>query len=203
MRRIVVLLTLGVLVVVGLPLAALLRPGQGSAEPPDYGPSPRSTFGLEQARDFADWPLYNLGASFDGYPLVAVLRTHVTSPVDPEVTKIRPNYVSFIYGDCLPVADTGCAPLLEVQVSPACSYTPADIDLPDSGVADVRGVRAVFYEEGAKIVLVTGRSTVAIYGGSREQVVRAARALRGLNVAVEAGASLPEPALDAPGGPPC
>jgi hypothetical protein len=132
-----------------------------------------------------------------------VLRYQVTSPADPDVTKIRPNYVSFIYGDCDPGGGS-CAPPLEIQVSPACLYTPADIELPDSGRTEVRGVPGVFYEDGAKIVLVVGRSTVVVYGSSRDQVLRAAEALAGVNIAIAPEDVLPAPAVaDDPGPPTC
>jgi hypothetical protein len=204
MRRTLVLFLLGALLAIGLTVGILLRPGHGSAESPDYGPPPQSTFDLRDARGFSGWALYNLGDSFQGYPLVAVLRTHVTNPVDPEVTKIRPNYVSFIYGDCLPLDDSGCAPPLEIQISPACLFTPSDIGLPDSGRTTVRGVNASFYEDGAKLVFVTGNSTVTIYGQSRDQVVGAANAIKGVNVALAAGAPLPAAAVaDSPRGPTC
>jgi hypothetical protein len=203
-RRIGILLVLGSLLVGGVALGILSRPGHGSTGPQGDGPQPRSTFDMASARAFSGWALYDLGDSFAGYPRVAVLRTRVTDPVDPEVTKIRPNYVSFIYGDCSPEADTGCAPPLEIQISPACLFTPADIELPDSGQTTVRGVHAWFYEEGTKLMLVTGNSTVSVFGHSREQVVGAANALRGVSVGVAAGAPLPPPAVpDKPGRPTC
>jgi hypothetical protein len=201
--RIVLLLALTGLVAATLTLGFLFRPGAGVAVSRSPGPVPQSTFSLTQARGFSGWPLYDLGPSFEGYPLVAVLRHQVTSPVDPDVTKIRPNYVSFIYGDCDPGAGS-CAPPLEIQVSPACLYTPADIELPDSGRTEVRGVPGVFYEDGAKIVLLVGRSTVVVYGSSREQVLRAAEALAGVNIAIAPEGALPPPAVaDDPVPPTC
>jgi hypothetical protein len=62
----------------------------------------------------------------------------------------------------------------------------------------------VFYEDGAKIVLVVGRSTVVVYGSSREQVLRAAEALAGVNIAIAPeGAQPPLAMADDPGPPTC
>jgi len=167
--------------------------GQDATSVVDYGASPVSTYSVEEAESFQGWALYSVGTSFEGMPLVAVLKDPVTAPVDPVVTLIRPNDVSFIYGDCLPQDGDGCAPPLEIQISPSSSYTPADIDLPDVGRTTVRGVEGVFYEEGANLILVTGSSTVSIYGSSRDQVLRVAGQLRGVNVALSVGQQLPPP----------
>jgi hypothetical protein len=190
-KRTVILILTGALVVLGVTAGVLLRPSHGSAEGPEYGASPNSTFGMQQARSFSGWALYNPGDSFRGYALVAVLRTNVTNPVDPEVTVIRPNYVSFIYGDCLATDEEGCAPPLEVRMTPACRMTPDDIEVPDDGQTVIRGVPARFFDGGTKLMFVTGETTVSIYGGSEEVLVAAANALRGVNVALAAGAPLP------------
>jgi hypothetical protein len=203
-RRILIALLLGSFVGVAVLSALLVRPGHGSAESPGYGAAPQSTFDMDQARAFPAWALYNEGDSFQGQGLAAILRTKVTNPFDPEVTLIRPNYVSFIYGDCLAEDDQGCAPPLEIQISPACLFTPAVIALPDSGRTTVRGVQGTFYEDGAKLILVTGRSTISIFGHSRDQVVAAAKGLRGINNAVAVGAPLPPAAVaETGGGPTC
>jgi hypothetical protein len=63
-------------------------------------------------------------------------------------------------------------------------------------------VPGVFYEDGAKIVLVVGRSTVVVYGSSRDQVRRAAEALAGVNIAIGPRGALPAPAVADDRGPP-
>jgi hypothetical protein len=199
-RRIVSFLLGAALVLAVGGAIALLRAERGPARLNDFGASPRSTFSRAEARAFTGWPLFNVGASFEGMPLTAVLRQRVTNPFDPEVTRIRPNYVSFIYGDCRPEGETGCAPPLEIQISPACGLRPSDIQLPAHGLTHVRGVPAAFYEEGAKMIFATRRSTVAIYGRSRHEVVRAARRLRGVNVRLAADEPLPAPAAETRAG---
>ena len=63
------------------------------------GGAPRSMFSLEQAKSFTEFPVHSAGESVAGIPLVAVLRRADSA-----------NYVSFIYGECEAVAETGCAP---------------------------------------------------------------------------------------------
>lgn len=159
--------------------------------------APSGNFTTIAASRFSEWPLYNLGLSFDGLALVAILRNHVTNPVDPEVTKIRPNDVSFIYGDCVATDDSGCAPPLEITISPSCLFTPDDIDrLPSSNEA-VRGVGAAFYGP-THAVIVAGRSTIDIYGQTHRDVLAAANALRGVNVALGEQDDFPPPNIGTP-----
>jgi hypothetical protein len=200
MRRVLSFLAAAGLVLAVGGAVALLRADWGPATVNDFGTPPRSTFSLSGARAFTDWPLYNTGSSFAGLPLTAILRHRVARPFDPEVTKIRPNYVSFIYGDCRPEGEAGCAPPLEIQISPACRLRPSDIGLPAHGKASIRGAEAALYEEGAKLVLAAGRSTITIYGRSQVEVVEAARALRGVNVRLAASERLPAPAAEARAG---
>ena len=190
-RSIIVLFGLALATVVAAAVS-LTRVGGADAVPTEFGASPRSTFSRAEARRFTDFPLYDVGESFQGWPLVAVLRRKDTGRFAGE--HIRPNYVSFIYGDCLATDDQGCAPPLEIQISPACLYTPADIALPAEARLKIRGVTSSVFEEGAKLALVAGRSTVTIYGRARDDVVAAAGRLRGVNLPVEATDNLPAPA---------
>lgn len=169
---------------VGLATAALALAGLGEAESPKQAP-PKSTFSLSQARTVSDHPLYYAGESVDGLPLVAVLRDR--------------GVVSFVYGDCLATADTGCAPPAEVQVWPACTRSLAlyDTSVPGTPVPDratVRGVPAAFLDDGRRLEIHTGRSLVVVFAGSQERVRRIASVLQGVNVAVPAEAPLPAPA---------
>ncbi len=192
MRRMTILAVTLVLGAALLGTVALTRVGGADAVLPDYGASPRSTFTREEAKRFSDFPLYDVGDSFQGWPLVAVLRRKDSGRFTGEA--IRPNYVSFIYGDCLASDEAGCAPPLEVQVSPACLYTPADVALPADERLSVRGAASTLFENGTKLALVAGRSTVTIYGRDREMVIAAAGRLRGVNVPVKATDTLPAPA---------
>jgi hypothetical protein len=151
--------------------------------------SPKSTFSLERARAFTEFPVYSAGSSVDGLPLAAVLRRDDTA-----------NYVSFIYGECDATSETGCAPPAEVQVWPACVRNPSlyrgqrSPISPTPTPTTVRGVPAAFFENGTRLEIQTGASTVVVFADGPERIGRIADALRGVNVDVSQGARLPAPA---------
>jgi hypothetical protein len=178
--------------------------GSGSATdgmpvPARYG-APRSTFSIAAARAHADFPVYSLGSAFRGIPLVAVLRRADTA-ADPG-HGVRADYVSFVYGDCEPVAG-GCAPPLEVQVWPACRRNPSVLSYEGLGTpqaVSVRGIPATLLDEGpgaARLELTTGTATVVLFGSSPEQLMDAAVSLRGVNNAIRSDQPLPPPAAGA------
>ncbi|MGH3031467.1 MAG: hypothetical protein ACRDNE_12045 [Gaiellaceae bacterium] len=108
--------------------------------------------------------------------------------------------MTFIYGDCEAESDAGCAPPLQVQVWRACernlpsySRTPAGDPLPHEKVR-VRGVPAAFFEGGGRLELYTGDVSVVLFGEGRDQLLRAAGALRGANVEIASEVDLPPPA---------
>ena len=141
---------------------------------------------LAAARAFAAFPLYFAGASFEGLPLVAVER--------------HPAQVGFLYGSCtIPVdaegARGGCAPPLAVQVWPACERDPSLYPFASEERLRIRGVPAAFYEGHRRLELSADGVTVVLFGTGREQLLRAAGALRPVNRAV----GLSPPALGCPG----
>lgn len=135
-------------------------------------------FTLGEARAFDDFALYYGGASLAGQPLTAILRRH-DLPYPGET--IQPNTVAFVYGDCLPGGDTGCAPPLEVKTWPACRRSPAAYDLPPDEKLTLRGVPAFFYEDATRLELSTGRVTVVLYGSGRSELLEAAARLEPVN----------------------
>jgi hypothetical protein len=110
------------------------------------------------------------------------------------------NYVSFVYGECEARNEVGCAPPGEVQVWPACLRNPAVYVRNRSPVAPrpvpatVRGVPAAIFEDGHRLELQTGTSTVVVFGETPPFVRALAAGLRGVNVAIAHGAPLPAPA---------
>ena len=132
-------------------------------------------------------PLYNAGDRVDGLPLTAVLRREDTA-----------EFVSFIYGDCVSGDDTGCAPPAEVQTWPACRR---NLQLYDDAIRrggllepiTLRGVPAVLFDDGTSLELETGRSTVVVFAGTRERVLRIGAALRAVDETVSPGLPLPKP----------
>jgi hypothetical protein len=160
--------------------------GTSSKAAPTKVAAPKSTFSLAAARAFDDFPVYNAGASIDGFPLVAVLRRNDG----------RTNYVSFIYGDCQPTGDSGCSPPAEVQVWPACLRNPSLYNSPYAPASTgtmVRGVPAALFG-GQRLEIQTGASTVVIFGPTADEISLIARSLRGVNVPVRAQDRLPAPA---------
>ena len=132
-------------------------------------------------------PLYNAGDRVDGLPLAAVLRREDAA-----------EFVSFVYGDCVAGDDAGCAPPAEIQVWPACRrnlglYDDAHDRVAPAERISVRGVPALLFDDGTRLELETGRSTVVVFAGTRGRVLRIAAALRALDETVSPGLPLPNP----------
>lgn len=182
------LLAPGIAVALALTLSGSLSSGAGVR---DIG---SAAVGMEQARRFDDFRLYHAGERVEGLPLVAVLRRNDTA-----------DYVSFVYGDCVAEDESGCAPPAEIQVWPACRRNLALYDsLPAGGVPPervaVRGVSAALLDDGTRLELQTGSSTVVIFGGSRARLFGIAAALRAVDGSVPPGRPLPQPEHGAAGG---
>jgi hypothetical protein len=123
-----------------------------------------------------------------------ILRGYNRSPV---------NDIDFIYGTCTPTSETGCAPPIEVQVWPACVRNLSMYGSPGAPATEsttVRGAPAAFLENGERLEIQTGTVTIVIFASSRDEALRIASALRGLNAAVAAGRPLPAPANGALAG---
>lgn len=134
-----------------------------------------------------DFLLYDAGERVDGLPLTAVLRREDTA-----------DFVSFVYGDCVAGDDAGCAPPAEIQVWPACRRNLGMYDEPraDSGPSErivLRGVPALLFDDGTRLELETGRSTVVVFAGTRARAFRIAAALRSADGTVSSGRPLPQP----------
>jgi hypothetical protein len=167
-------------------LIALALAGSGLGGDGEH--EPRASFTLEQARAFDEFPLYDAGDPVDGLPLVAVLRRDDTA-----------RYVTFVYGDCAPGDDAGCAPPAEIQIWPACRrnlalYGASSPEGPSGERTTIRGVPALSLDEGTRLEIQTGRSIVVVFADSRARALRVAGALRAVNGSVPAGEPLPQPA---------
>lgn len=127
---------------------------------------------LERASELAEFPLYYAGDRVVGLPLAAVVRRRDTA-----------TYVSFVYGDCAPVGDEGCAPPAEVQVWPGPQRPPERYEAPRPGSSPplwttMRGRRAAVLDEGTRIELFTGPSTVVVFADTPERALALVRELR-------------------------
>ena len=150
-------------------------------------PGGAAAFDLARARASAEFPLYDAGDQVDGFPLTAVLRRGGTA-----------DFVSFVYGDCVARDDESCTPPVEVQVWPACTrnlnlYATGRPGTPVLERTTARGVPAAFLDDGTRLELQTGRSTVVVFADSRVRVRRVAAALRPVGEHAPSGA-LPPPA---------
>jgi len=119
---------------------------------------------VARAAAFSEYELYNAGASVDGLPLTAVHRVDAApNPIEP----VRADFFTFVYGDCTVTSgeEGGCGLPLEIQIWPACErnpsvYSPDEIREP----VKVRGVPGYFYDDGTRLELTTGSSTVVVFG---------------------------------------
>jgi hypothetical protein len=178
--------------VVAALVAGVVAATRGEASEPAATAAPRSTFSVSAARAFSGFPVYDVGATFEGLPRTAVLRRESEGV----------NYVSFIYGTCTPASDEGCAPPLEIQSWPACLRNPGIYQRQgpmglNSVAATVRGVPGAYFEDGTRLEVQAGDATVVVFSVDRGSVDRAAAALRGVNLPVQAGERLPAPAAGA------
>lgn len=152
----------------------------------DRTPRIHGSFTMEEARSFQGFAIYNAGASVSDLPLVAILRRSDAA-----------DYVSFIYGRCENVGGNACAPPMEIQTWPACRrhlglYTGPQTPTPER--ATIRGAPAAFFEGGRRLEIQTGRSTIVVFGRSREEVLEVADAVRGVNAGIPPQSDLPPPA---------
>lgn len=127
-------------------------------------------------------PLFFAGERWEGLPLTAVLRRF--DPVE---------YVSFVYGDCAPDDDAGCAPPVEIQVWPACRRHLAlyDSSWQDLDRLAVRGVPGAVLDRGTRLELQSGRSTIVVFADSRQRLSRIAAGLRPVDAPTASSAPLP------------
>jgi len=185
----------GLLLLAAVTVAAALAAGLTLAVNSDSASTTsapvRGNYSLAAAKSFTKFPLYSAGDSVDGLPLTAVQYD------------TQPDVVTFIYGDCLPLAATegGCALPAAVQVWNACDRNPAsyfqDMTSPLGDKKTVRGVPAASFEAGHRLEIQTGRSTVVVFGDHPAAI---AGALRGVNNSVPSGVDLPAPAKGAMDG---
>lgn len=103
---------------------------------------------------------YWLGESFRGLPLTATSGS------------------TYLYGDCEPGPDSGCAPPLQVQNYSACHRNPVGLDVGASRVHLLRGgAVAAAYPTGG-VDLGTGRRTVTVFAPNGRLALDAARNVR-------------------------
>jgi hypothetical protein len=176
---------------IGLAAAAATLIARSSA---GGGPSARPHTAQTKAQT-TKYTAYSLGSSFEGLPLTAKLRRLEDARPGE---RFGPDFFSYIYGDCKATGDRSCPSPLEVQSWAACkrnlsSYalTPDGRPLPHRNTK-IRGVPAAIFEDGYRLEVYTGRTTVVIFGVQPTQIRRAADAIRA--VGASKTSTLPPPA---------
>ena len=139
---------------------------------------PASNWTVEDARRFNDFPLYWLGAGYEGLPLTLMSLT-----VDGDDVR----HATFSYGEPLLVpGDSGQSweHPLEVDIQPYCGFSPEESRYWEEYLGDegsgtqIRGVDGYLdrYSSSASLLLWTGNSTINIHTWKTEfdaqQVVR-------------------------------
>jgi hypothetical protein len=143
-----------------------------------------------------DFRRYFVGQSFERLQLVKRMRR-----LDRRVYRgeIRANYVSFLYGSCRPPTGAPCPYPLEVQNWPACernlssySQTPKGPPFRPKRVT-IRGAPAAIFEEGYRVEVYTGNTTVVVFATSTGRARRAADAIQSEDGKIKPGEPLPPP----------
>lgn len=166
-------LTLGAAVLVVTGGATAVAALQQS--PPREGEIPRQSPARQSFR------VYWVGRSFERLRHTdTVRRLDRPSRIEPFVAE----YTSFFYGDCKPARADGCPLPLEIQNWPACRRNPSlyrewpgGPPLPREQLSAL-GAPAAVYEDGGRVEVYTGNTTVVIFGTDAARLQRAARALR-------------------------
>jgi hypothetical protein len=140
---------------------------------------------LTQARAFDEYPLYWVGERFEDWEL-----RHFN---------VRPEFATFIYGDCEVMGDDGgCPPPLQIQISPLCRHLGVVAQAPIWRRRSIRGA-PVGTIDSAPVLFTTG-AQVKVYRGQGSDpglAVRAIQALRSINdVPPVIGSTGPIPGAD-------
>ncbi|TMF97462.1 MAG: hypothetical protein E6I03_13610 [Chloroflexi bacterium] len=117
---------------IALPLFAAIVSGCWENDPPPQPPKPESNWTLDDARSFDQFPLYWLGANYEGMPLTLIRRRQATSYTPPPTGRgmATPDYVSYSYGELSltgdPYSPSWMAPL-EITIYPYCENSPEQL----------------------------------------------------------------------------
>lgn len=192
------------LVVLGTAVFALLQwPGTharaaGSGESP--GQTPVSEQGFSAAGCAVGTPIptvaYDLGSSFQGLSVAS--REELCNQPPPTGSSVASGptksvgYASVIYGECSSASGDGCSPPLEVESWPECARTPnsyvssesnseeggADLD-PNATVSlsSAPQTPAASFENGTRIEVYTGTTTIVVVANEPSLASAAANAL--------------------------
>ncbi len=123
-----------------------------------------------------EYPVYWLGATLQGLPIISVAR-------DPG------GAYTIKYGNCRQGGENVCITPLEIVTSPDNSFRPGG-STPQRAIV-VRGVRSVAAQNGRTLVIPTGAVVVDIYADSAALAHAAAQTMVAINSPQLPGAPLP------------
>ena len=150
-------------------------PTPAPAQPASAG---QTRWTIEDAKQFREFPLYWLGQSYEGLPLTRIIRYRY-DPEPPIPAVEAENSVTFIYGDCDPPPDGGCAPPLTIVLDDYCLKPPERISpsVKNGPPFEVRGGLAQYIGED-HVRLWTGNVSIAILTEGVASQVEATEKLR-------------------------
>jgi hypothetical protein len=126
----------------------------------------------------AEYPVYWLGGSFRGLPIISVAR-------DPG------GAYTIKYGNCREGGENVCVTPLEIVTSPDNSFRPGG-SAPRRAIS-VRGVAGTLAQAGRTIALASGPVVVDLYADSAALARAAAATMVTINAVQAPGAPLPKP----------
>jgi hypothetical protein len=167
-KQVVLAISLGVVVAVGLALWSLSsRPGPQFADPP-------SDFTLASLHRFGGYPVYGAGRRIDALGLAGIT-------LQPPESEVGSGFVSMRYGACRLSAgsEPRCTYPLEIQTWRACTRDEGTSHPPS--VSTERGARVGRFTD-RTLEVYTGRSTVVIDAPSAQVARDVVRLLHAQNL---------------------
>jgi hypothetical protein len=158
--------TAALLVLAGLALGACANTLQDEAVAPSF---------LEPLVLQDEFPVYWLGRSFQGLPIISVAR----DPAGAYTIK---------YGNCRQGGENVCITPLEIVTSPDNSFRPGG-STPQRSIS-VRGVTGTLAQDGRTITLATGPVVVDLYADSASLARAAVATMVTINAVQQPGAPL-------------
>lgn len=130
---------------------------------------------VDEARESREYRVFWLGERFRSHEL-----THASAS-----GKKRRSY-SFLYGNCEPGPDSGCAPPYQLQNHSACARNLSSYDGPrPKRRRPIRGAAVYEFGDGGffdRLEVYTGRTTIAVWAPTFAKARRVVRYLEGINV---------------------
>lgn len=159
---------------------------------------------------------YDLGSNFGGLAVAA--REELCNEAPPAGATVASGptkavgYLSVVYGECSSAAGEGCSPPLDVQSWPECAHNPSSFvsseNNPEEGGAELNPsatvslssapqIPSASFENGTRIELYTGTTTIVVYANEASVATAAANTLAAAAAASSPAATASELQADA------